>query len=241
MGPGIAQDEMTHLDILNSARLNPHQKRRSQTTLLLFYVPFHLLHYPPSVTLNCLLRPLFYYCLCVFEGLSGKWKWLSPLFHNCAWLSCLLSLFLQRGSDELSMYNSPNSGMSSISGEFVPTTTEQGGAWRHLQEAIWSVVTDSIKWNQRINRCLKSKTGCVSWTVLSWEQFSVWITSRSSVGGHPHTTACDWNRHSRYHCILMPPHCLDDTRSMWKKNSELWMTERAVRAATKRRWTNLGY
>lgn len=28
----------------------------------------------------------------------------------------------QRGSDELSMYNSPTSGMSSISGEFVPTT-----------------------------------------------------------------------------------------------------------------------
>lgn len=34
-----------------------------------------------------------------------------------------LPFFLQqRGSDELSMYNSPTSGMSSISGEFVPTT-----------------------------------------------------------------------------------------------------------------------
>lgn len=30
----------------------------------------------------------------------------------------------QRGSDELSMYNSPTSGMSSISGEFVPTTVK---------------------------------------------------------------------------------------------------------------------
>lgn len=42
-------------------------------------------------------------------------------------LVCLFFFFPQRGSDELSMYNSPNSGMGSISGEFVPTTPEWGG------------------------------------------------------------------------------------------------------------------
>lgn len=42
-------------------------------------------------------------------------------------LSVFFFFFPQRGSDELSMYNSPNSGMGSISGEFVPTTPEWGG------------------------------------------------------------------------------------------------------------------
>lgn len=120
LGPSLAQDEMTHLDILNSARLNPHQKRRSQTTLLLFYVSFHLLLYPPFVTLNCLQRLLFYCCL---KGPVWKMEIVFPLFHNSDHLVCLF-FFPQRGSDELSMYNSPNSGMSSISGEFVPTTPE---------------------------------------------------------------------------------------------------------------------
>lgn len=38
LGPSLALDEMTNLDILNSARLNPYQRRRSQTTLLLFFM-----------------------------------------------------------------------------------------------------------------------------------------------------------------------------------------------------------
>lgn len=46
----------------------------------------------------------------------------------------------QRGSDELSMYNSPTSGMSSISGEFVPTTVKF-----KLSTNICLEETDSIK------------------------------------------------------------------------------------------------
>lgn len=44
------------------------------------------------------------------------------------------------------MYNSPNSGMGSISGEFVPTTPEWGGGGgQNLHVAIWLEVTEGIK------------------------------------------------------------------------------------------------
>lgn len=162
LGPSIAQDEMTLVDILNSARLNPHQRRRSQPSLLLFYVSSHLLLYPAFVTLSCLWRPLFYF----LWGPVWKMEIVFPIISQL-WLTILSVFFFcqQRGSDELSMYNSPNSGMSSISGEFVPTTPE-GGGWtefacshligsdrRHWKEGligVWKV------WNRlrELNRSL---------------------------------------------------------------------------------------
>lgn len=72
LGPRIAQNEMTHPDILKSARLNPHQQRSSHITRLLYYIPFHLLLSPPFVSLNCLQSFCF---IVVFEELSGKYKY----------------------------------------------------------------------------------------------------------------------------------------------------------------------
>lgn len=70
----------------------------------------------------------------VFPIISQLWLTILSVFFFCQ----------QRGSDELSMYNSPNSGMSSISGEFVPTTPE-GGAGQNLHVAIWLEVTEGIE------------------------------------------------------------------------------------------------
>lgn len=120
LGPRIAQDEMTHLDILNSARLNPHQKRRSTPLLCCFmslstYSSSSLCSFKLSSETSALLLS---FRACLENGNSFP-------HYFTAVPDCLsLSFFPQRGSDELSMYNSPNSGMSSISGEFVPTTHE---------------------------------------------------------------------------------------------------------------------
>ncbi|KAG7999706.1 Polypyrimidine tract-binding protein 2 [Nibea albiflora] len=105
---------MTHLDILNSARLNPQQKRRrpghSSAALCLF---------PPTPRPSCCYFKLSSETSVLLLSLRIRLENGNSFSHYFTTLPdrlvCLFFFSSQRGSDELSMYNSPNSGMSSIS------------------------------------------------------------------------------------------------------------------------------
>lgn len=114
---------MTFPDVLNAPRLNLDQKgdeSRHSDGVSSFYSPALRLCYSEASLETAV------------SSLSVRLVW---EIENPFTADCLLSFFPpQRGSDELSMYNSPNSGMSSISGEFVPTTPDEG---RGLVEFAW--------------------------------------------------------------------------------------------------------
>lgn len=143
LGPSIAQDEMTLVDILNSARLNPQQKRRSLPTLLLFYVSFHLLLYPAFVTLSCLRRPLFY-CL---WGPVWKMEIFFPIISQLCLTILSVFFFFFRREDQTSWVCTTVPTLAwavSVVSSFRPPLNGVGGG-QNLHVAIWLEVTEGIK------------------------------------------------------------------------------------------------
>lgn len=95
-GPRAASDEMTRLDILDSARLNPRQEGKSCGHSSLSVLCPHPT--PFSLTLLCFFKLSFEssISLLYLRGLSGKWKLVSPLYFTALSDPLSFSLPLER-------------------------------------------------------------------------------------------------------------------------------------------------